>query len=67
MSDGVLAMSLATRAGQLFDAYRRGDEAKMAELVRIVTPILWHTARATRLDAATAEDVLQTHLARAGS
>jgi RNA polymerase sigma factor (sigma-70 family) len=32
----------------------------MAELVRILTPILWHTARASRLDAATAEDVLQT-------
>ena len=26
----------------------------------MLTPILWHTARATRLDSATAEDVLQT-------
>jgi RNA polymerase sigma factor (sigma-70 family) len=52
--------SLATRAGRLFAEYRGGDEAKMAELVRILTPILWHTARATRLDPATAEDVLQT-------
>ncbi len=60
MSDDVLAMSLATRSGRLFDAYRRGDEAKMAELVRTVTPLLWHTARATGLDAATAEDVLQS-------
>ncbi len=58
--DGVLAESLATRAGRLFDAYRRGEEATMAELVKILTPILWHTARSARLDAAAAEDVLQT-------
>jgi RNA polymerase sigma factor (sigma-70 family) len=32
----------------------------MGDLVRILTPILWHTARSSRLDAATAEDVLQT-------
>ena len=32
----------------------------MGELVKILTPILWHTARATRLDSAAAEDVLQT-------
>jgi RNA polymerase sigma factor (sigma-70 family) len=32
----------------------------MAELVALLTPILWHTARATRLDSSTAEDVLQT-------
>jgi RNA polymerase sigma factor (sigma-70 family) len=52
--------SLATRAGRLFSLYRAGDEAQMAELVKILTPILWHTARASRLDAAAAEDVLQT-------
>lgn len=50
---------LATRAGRLFDAYRRGDEAKMADLVQILTPILWHTVRGVRLDSAAAEDVLQ--------
>ena len=60
MSDGILAESLATRTGRLFEAYRHGDEAAMAELVRVVTPLLWHTVRATRLDAATVEDVLQT-------
>jgi len=52
--------SLAARAGQLFAEYRDGDQAKMGDLVRILTPILWHTARSSRLDAATAEDVLQT-------
>ncbi len=52
--------SLAARAGRLFAAYRGGDQAKMADLVSILTPILWHTARSARLDSATAEDVLQT-------
>jgi RNA polymerase sigma factor (sigma-70 family) len=51
---------LAARSGRLFAAYRSGDEARMAELVQILTPILWHTVRAVRLDNATAEDVLQT-------
>lgn len=51
---------LASRAGRLFSAYRDGDEAKMADLVAILTPILWHTVRSVRLDVATAEDVLQT-------
>ncbi len=52
--------SLAARAGRLFTEYRDGDESKMAELVRVLTPILWHTVRGSRLDTATAEDVLQT-------
>jgi RNA polymerase sigma factor (sigma-70 family) len=56
---GTLEDSLATRAGRLFELYRAGDQDRMAELVKILTPILWHTARAARLDAATAEDVLQ--------
>jgi RNA polymerase sigma factor (sigma-70 family) len=60
MSGDTLEDSLAARAGRLFAAYRDGDDAKMAELVEILTPILWHTVRATRLDSATAEDVLQT-------
>jgi RNA polymerase sigma factor (sigma-70 family) len=60
MTGGTVEESLATRAGRLFSEYREGDDAKMADLVRTLTPILWHTARATRLDTATAEDVLQT-------
>jgi RNA polymerase sigma factor (sigma-70 family) len=55
-----LADGLATRAGRLFASYRAGDEARMADLVQILTPILWHTVRSVRLDTATAEDVLQT-------
>jgi RNA polymerase sigma factor (sigma-70 family) len=52
--------SLASRAGRLFAAYRDGDSSKMSDLVRLLTPILWHTVRASRLDTATAEDVVQT-------
>jgi len=60
MNGGTVEDSLAARAGRLFAEYRDGDQAKMGDLVRILTPILWHTARSSRLDAATAEDVLQT-------
>jgi RNA polymerase sigma factor (sigma-70 family) len=55
-----LEEGLASRAGRLFAAYRGGDEAVLADLVQVLTPILWHTVRGVRLDAATAEDVLQT-------
>jgi RNA polymerase sigma factor (sigma-70 family) len=60
MNGGTVEDSLAARAGRLFAEYREGDQAKMGDLVRALTPILWHTARASRLDPATAEDVLQT-------
>ena len=60
MAGGTVEDSLAARAGRLFSLYRAGDQARMAELVKVLTPILWHTARAARLDSATAEDVLQT-------
>ncbi len=59
MTGGAVEDSLATRAGRLFSEYRQGDEPKMSDLVTLLTPILWHTARAARLDAATAEDVVQ--------
>ena len=59
MSEETLVDSLAVRAGRIFDQYRQGDQAAMADLVQLLTPILWHTVRAVRLDAATAEDVLQ--------
>jgi RNA polymerase sigma factor (sigma-70 family) len=44
----------------LFTMFRGGDEAKMGELVALLTPILWHTVRGQRLDRESAEDVLQT-------
>src|SRR4029450_5818268 len=60
MNGGIVEDSLATRAGRLFAQYRDGDQAKMGDLVRVLTPILWHTARSSQLDSATAEDVLQS-------
>ncbi|WP_308492817.1 RNA polymerase sigma factor [Microbacterium terrisoli] len=48
------------RAGELFAAWRDGDAHAMDELVRLMTPPLWHMARAYRLDSALAEDVVQT-------
>jgi RNA polymerase sigma factor (sigma-70 family) len=52
--------TLSSRAASLFSAYRNGDEARMADLVALLTPILWHTARAQRLDRELAEDAVQT-------
>jgi RNA polymerase sigma factor (sigma-70 family) len=52
--------TLARRAAELFRGYRGGDQARMGELVELLTPILWHTARAQRLDRESAEDVVQS-------
>lgn len=52
--------TLASRAARLFASFRGGDEPAMSELVALLTPILWHTARAQRLDRETAEDVVQS-------
>jgi len=52
--------ALAPRAAALFSAYRDGDRAKLGELVALLTPILWHTVRAQRVERDLAEDVLQT-------
>jgi RNA polymerase sigma factor (sigma-70 family) len=55
-----LSGTLASRAAALFRAFRAGDEKRMADLVALVTPILWHTARAQRLTHEHAEDVVQS-------
>jgi RNA polymerase sigma factor (sigma-70 family) len=52
--------TLASRAANLFRDFRDGDEASMADLVSLLTPILWHTVRAQRLDREAAEDVVQS-------
>lgn len=51
--------TLASRAADLFRRYRDGDEASMSDLVALLTPILWHTVRAQRVERETAEDVVQ--------
>jgi RNA polymerase sigma factor (sigma-70 family) len=51
--------TLASRAAKLFATFQSGDESTMGELVGLLTPILWHTVRAQRLDQQSAEDVIQ--------
>jgi RNA polymerase sigma factor (sigma-70 family) len=48
------------RAGGLFLQWREGDTRAMDELVRLMSPVLWHIVRAYGLDSALAEDVVQT-------
>lgn len=56
--------TLASRAGAAFAAYQSGDRERLAELVDLVTPILWHTVRAQRVGYDQAEDIVQTTLLR---
>ncbi|WP_345802843.1 sigma-70 family RNA polymerase sigma factor [Microbacterium sp. AZCO] len=48
------------RAAALFVRWREGDSRAMDELVRLMTPPLWHIVRSYGLDASLAEDVVQT-------
>lgn len=57
---GSVPETLASRAAKLFRAYRSGNESCMGDLVALLTPILWHTARAQRIDRESAEDVVQS-------
>ena len=51
---------LGTRAGRAFAAYRDGERERLSELVDLVTPVLWHAARAQGAASATCEDAIQT-------
>ncbi len=48
------------RAGELFAQWLDGDTRAMDDLVRLLTPVLWHVVRAYGLDQGHAEDVVQT-------
>ncbi|UJP09448.1 sigma-70 family RNA polymerase sigma factor [Microbacterium sp. KUDC0406] len=48
------------RAAEHFRAWRDGDARAMDDLVRLMTPVLWHVVRAYGVDRALAEDVVQT-------
>lgn len=50
---------LADAAAERFRAWCDGDAGAGGELVDLLTPVLWHTARAYRVDTSTAEDVVQ--------
>lgn len=47
-------------AARYFQGWRAGDARAMDELVRLMSPVLWHVVRAYGLDRALAEDVVQT-------
>lgn len=48
------------QAAEHFARWRDGDPHAIDELVRTMTPVLWHVVRAYGLRAAAAEDVIQT-------
>jgi len=47
-------------AASLFEGWRDGESAALDDLVRLLSPMLWQVVRASGLDRATAEDVVQT-------
>lgn len=47
------------QAAALFERWRDGDPLAMDDLVRLMSPVLWHVVRAYGLDRALAEDVVQ--------
>jgi RNA polymerase sigma factor (sigma-70 family) len=51
--------SLTDRAAEAFRDYQEGAGERMGDLVELLTPTLWHVARACRLDRQSAEDVVQ--------
>lgn len=52
--------TLVTRAAAAFAEFREGDRTAFDDLMKMVTPLLWHTARTQGVDRVAAEDVLQT-------
>ncbi len=47
-------------AGTSFARWRAGDPAALDELVKVMSPVLWHVVRATGLSREQSEDVVQT-------
>lgn len=52
--------TLSTRSAQAFRGYRDGEVRAMDELVDLLTPVLWHTARAQGASEGAAQDAVQT-------
>jgi RNA polymerase sigma factor (sigma-70 family) len=48
------------QAASAFEHWTTGDSVALDELVRVMSPVLWHVVRAYRLSADMAEDVVQT-------
>jgi RNA polymerase sigma factor (sigma-70 family) len=49
-----------SRAATAFERWTAGDAVALDELVRVMTPVLWHVVRAYRLSNEVAEDVVQS-------
>ncbi len=47
-------------AAELFARWRDGEPGALDDLVRLLSPMLWQVSRASGLDRAAAEDVVQT-------
>ncbi len=47
-------------AGSSFARWRAGDPSALDELVKVMSPVLWHVVRATGLGREQSEDVVQT-------
>lgn len=54
------AVPLGVQAAAAFTAYRDGDRDRLRDLVQLLTPLLWHTARSQRAPQQIAEDAIQT-------
>ncbi|WP_230486870.1 RNA polymerase sigma factor [Nocardioides anomalus] len=48
------------QAAASFERWAGGDAVALDDLVRVMTPVLWHVVRSYRLSAEVAEDVVQT-------
>jgi RNA polymerase sigma factor (sigma-70 family) len=58
--DTGIAVARWQRAARSFESWRDGDPRAIDELVRVMTPVLWHHVRSYGLPKAAAEDVIQT-------
>ncbi|MCW5951692.1 MAG: sigma-70 family RNA polymerase sigma factor, partial [Propionibacteriaceae bacterium] len=47
------------QSAEFFERWQAGDELAMDDLVRLMTPVLWHMVRGCGLDRGLAEDVVQ--------
>ena len=52
--------TLVGRATSAFARFRAGEREAFDDLVSVLTPLMWRTARGAGLDPTTAEDVVQT-------
>jgi RNA polymerase sigma factor (sigma-70 family) len=56
---GPTSSALYDAATEAFRRWRAGDDPALDDLVRIMSPVLWHVVRATGLDRGATEDVIQ--------